>query len=106
MAEETGEVAVSAPPRMDGVQLPRRVTMADVPRLSDRIRQVWNTDGQHRSGPEWVVHGAALLIVIVATLFMWASSDPVAQKVTESLAVLVAALLVATPVLLRMRFRS
>jgi hypothetical protein len=37
-------------------------------------------------------------------MFIWASSASAAQKVIESLAVLLLALLVATPILLKLRF--
>jgi hypothetical protein len=106
MAEETDEVTVGVPLRMDGVRLPRRLTKADVPGLSDRVRVVWNTNGQYRSSGERAVHIAALAAVIVVSTFIWASGASVAHKVTDSLAVLVVALLVATPVLLKIRFRS
>lgn len=104
MAGETDRATVGAPPRMDGVQLPRRVTKADVPRLPDRIGEVWNTNGRYRSVGEWVVHLAALVAVIIAVAFIWASSASAVQKVTESLGVMVMAVLIATPVLLKLRF--
>ncbi len=104
VADDTNGAAQSTLPMMDKIRPPRRLTSADVPRLADRIKDVWQTDGQHRSFGEWVVHVSGLVVIGIAGMFIWASSASAAQKVIESLAVLLLALLVATPILLKLRF--
>jgi hypothetical protein len=53
VADDTNGAAQSTLPMMDKIRPPRRLTSADVPRLADRIKDVWQTDGQHRSFGEW-----------------------------------------------------
>jgi hypothetical protein len=106
MADDTIGVIQTTPSKMDRVQIPRQISKVDVPRLTDRIRQVWKADAQHRPIGEWVVHVTALVAFFGVSTIIWASDAHFALKVIASTAVLLVVAVIATPVLLKLRFRS
>jgi hypothetical protein len=93
-------------PRMDGVRPPRRVSKADVPRLGDQIKEVWKVDGQQRPAGERAVHISVLIVYLGFGTVIWESSGSAPLRVFGLAAVLIVLVCIATPVLLRLRFRS
>jgi hypothetical protein len=93
-------------PLMDPVQLPRRVTKADVPRLRDRTKAIWSGGYTNRSGWETAVYFIALVLLIVSGTLIRASHWAVGASVASGVLAFVVIVTLATAVLIKIRFRN
>ena len=89
---------------MDPVQLPRRVTRADVPRLQDRIKAVWSAGYPNRSGWETAVYFITLVVLIVSVSLIKASHLAVGASIALMVLAFIVIVTLATAVLVKIRF--
>jgi hypothetical protein len=104
MANQRGIGSRSGPPVMDPVQMPRRITRADCPRVVDRVRNVRSRDARHDERPERLVRWLCLAVAVLATSLVGLSYVAMWQKAIAAAAAAVVGTVLETFVLVKLRF--
>ena len=104
MADTSERTSWSGLVPMDPVRQPERVTRADVPRLSDRIRSVW--DPRYRSRRESALCWCGVSVLLASSYIVRGTHTGAARKWTELVVTIVLVLTIETFALLKNRFRD